>query len=146
VSRRPKRDLNALAAAIAGGASVSAWAADQKPPIPKRTAYTWSRLPQVKDAVRKIRNRALDRAAGQLARGAARAARRIIDLARNAESEAVALAAARAVLADLRTSHVLEDQDRRLTEIEAKLKQRQAAQTDGLYAPPPPEPIAEEEK
>jgi hypothetical protein len=102
VSKRTNQELSALAAAIAGGESVSAWAARQTPPIPRRTAYRWSRLPEVRRAVESIRRRCLDRAAGTLSRHATAAAAELARLSRKAEAEAVRLAACRAVLTELR--------------------------------------------
>jgi hypothetical protein len=121
VSKRTNQELSALAAAIAGGESVSAWAARQTPPIPRRTAYRWSRLPDVRRAVESIRRRCLDRAAGKLARHATAAAETVAGLARSAESEAVKLAAARAVLADLMQVTDYSRLDERLAELERRV-------------------------
>jgi hypothetical protein len=124
VSKRTNQELSALAAAIAGGESVSAWARRQTPEIPKRAAYTWSRLPQVKRTVAEIRRRAVDRAAGELARGALKAARKIVHLAESAESEAVALAASRAVLSDLRETADWIAFEGRLAELERTVHEK----------------------
>jgi hypothetical protein len=102
VSKRTKQELSGLSAAIAAGETVAHWAARQQPPIPRRTAYTWSRLPDVRKAVESIRRRCLDRAAGQLARGATAAAAELARLSTAAESEAVRVTACRAVLQEYR--------------------------------------------
>jgi hypothetical protein len=123
VSKRTNQELSALAAAIAGGESVSAWAGRQKPPIPRRTAYRWSRLPDVRQAVQSIRRRCLDRAAGRLARHAIAAAETVAQLARSAESEAVKLAAARAVIADLMQVQDYQDLAQRVAALEERARE-----------------------
>jgi hypothetical protein len=88
-----------LAIAVAGGQSVAAWAREHN--IPQRTAYTWAKAPEFKAAVERYRIRFVDRAIGRLAKHATRAADEIVKLSKGAKSEAVKLAAARAVLAEL---------------------------------------------
>jgi len=102
VSKRTNQETSGLSAAIAAGETVASWARRQTPPIPRRTAYTWSRRPEVRKAVERIRRRCLDRAAGTLARHATAAAEKLASLARSADSQAVQLAAARAVLQEYR--------------------------------------------
>ena len=102
VSKRTHQELSSLSAAIAAGETVASWARRQQPEVPRRTAYTWSRLPEVRQAVERIRRRCLDRAAGQLARHATAAALELARLATAAESEAVRVTACRAVLQEYR--------------------------------------------
>ena len=102
MSLRNNRDKKAaLALAIAGGGAVRAWADANG--VPPRTAYSWSRSPEVRALVGRIRRRAIDRAIGRLSKHANAAAETIRKLADSATSEAVRLQAARAVLADLIT-------------------------------------------
>jgi hypothetical protein len=119
VSKRTNQDLSGLSAAIAAGETIAAWA--DKKQIPRRTAYRWSRLPEVRQAVERIRRRCLDRCAGTLARHATAAAATVAKLARSAESEAVKLAAARAVMADLMQVTDYSRFDDRLTELERRV-------------------------
>jgi hypothetical protein len=121
---RNNRDQKAsLALAIAGGSTVKAWAKAHD--VPERTAYTWARSPEVRDRVRRIQRRALERAIGQLSRHAAAAAGQIATLARAAQSEAVQLQAARAVLADLMQVADYADHEARLAELERRVRRDQ---------------------
>ena len=114
---RNNRDQKAaLALALATGRTVKAWATAHD--VPGRTAYSWARSPEVKKRVRRIRRRALDRAVGRLSRHAAAAADRIAKLADAAQSEAVQLQAARAVLADLMHVANYADLDDRIAALE----------------------------
>jgi hypothetical protein len=107
--------------AMAAGGTVAAWARDNQ--VPERTAYTWSRSPEVRTQVRRIRRRALDRAIGRLSRHAAAVADRIATLADSAQSQAVRLQAARAVLADLMTVSNYAALEQRLAEVERRIAQ-----------------------
>jgi hypothetical protein len=119
---RHNRDQKAdLALAIATGRTVKAWATAHD--VPVRTAYTWARSPEVRRRVRRIRRRAIDRAVGRLSRHAAAAAGRIAKLARDAQSEAIRLQAARAVLADLMQVTDYADLDDRITALERARKE-----------------------
>jgi hypothetical protein len=88
-----------LALAVASGQPVAAWARAHA--IPERTAYSWAKAPEFKASVEKYRLRFVDRAIGRLAKSATRAVDQIITLSKGAKSEAVKLAAARAILAEL---------------------------------------------
>jgi hypothetical protein len=109
---------------MAGGQPVSAWAKENG--VPKRTAHTWSRSPEVLDLVESIRRRALDRAVGRPSRNATAAADQIARLARKAVSEAIRLHAARAVLADLMTVSEYAELEGRLAELERRIQSRHA--------------------
>jgi hypothetical protein len=89
----------ALALAMATGATVKQWADDNA--VPHRTAYSWAKCPEVIDQVEQIRRQFIDQAVGKLCQYANAAADKIALLADQAESEAVQLGAARAVLNDL---------------------------------------------
>jgi len=126
---RNNRDQKAaLALAIAAGRTVKAWAEEHD--VPRRTAYNWARSPDVKEQVRRIRRRAIDRVIGRLSRHAAAAADRIAHLADSAQSESVQLQAARAVLADLMSVSNYAALEERLAEVERRLADRQAAGPD----------------
>jgi len=91
--------LATLAVAIAAGQSIASWCRETG--AKKRSAYRMAKTPECQELVRKIRSRAIDRAIGRLARHAAKSVDQIVKLSSSAESEAVRLNAARAVLADL---------------------------------------------
>jgi hypothetical protein len=109
----------ALALAMAGGGTVAAWARDHQ--VPERTARTWSNSPEVLDQVEAIRRQVLDRAIGRLCDHAIAAADQIARLAQDANSEAVRLQAARAVLADLMTVSNYAALEGRLAEVERRI-------------------------
>jgi hypothetical protein len=120
MNQRNNRDQKAdLALALATGRTVKAWAKDHD--VPERTAYTWARSPEVRQQVRRIRRRAVDRAVGQLSRHAAAAAARIGRLAQAAQSESVQLQAARAVLADLMQITDYADHEDRIAALERRV-------------------------
>jgi hypothetical protein len=87
-----------LAVAVAGGMSVNNWA--KRNEVPVRTAYNWLAQPDVAAEINSIRRRALDEAIGLLAKNATPAARGIVKLGNDANSESVKLSACRAVLSD----------------------------------------------
>jgi hypothetical protein len=120
VSKRDNRArLGSLALAIAAGRTVSAWAEQEK--VPRRTAYRWSRDPEVRQLVQQIRRRAIDRAIGTLAKHASAAAEEIGRIATKGETDAVKLAASRAVLSDLMTVSDYADHEDRITALEERL-------------------------
>lgn len=139
-----------LALAIASGGTVAAWARNHD--VPTRTAYTWSRSPEVRRQVARIRRRAIDRAIGQLTRHATAAANQIARLARESDSDAVKLQASRAVLADLMAVANYATLERRLAALEGRVD-RAAGQgkPDGLPSPsssplaPNPSPLSAKE-
>jgi hypothetical protein len=127
MNQRNNRDQKAaLALAIAAGGTIKAWAKEHD--VAQRTAYTWARSPDVKKQVRHIRRRAIDRVIGRLSRHAAAAADRIAHLAQGAASESVQLQAARAVLSDLMSVSNYAALEERLTEVERRIADRQAAE------------------
>lgn len=133
--RRTPELLERLALAIAGGQTVRAWARAQVPEVPRRTAYSWSRRPEVIDLVRRIRRRAIDRAIGHLTRSATKAARKLAELIDD-PSHPLQLQAARAVLADLMAVADHHDFEDRL----AALERRAAAATEPAPAHDPGAP------
>jgi transposase-like protein len=132
MSLRNNADRKAgLALAIASGGTVAAWA--RKHDVPTRTAYTWSRSPEVRRQVARIRRRAIDRAVGQLTRHATAAANQIARLARESDSDAVKLQASRAVLADLMAVANYATLERRLAALEGRVDRAAGQGTpDGL--------------
>jgi hypothetical protein len=120
MSKRDNRArLGSLALAIAAGRTVTAWAKDHD--VPRRTAYRWSRDPELLQLVRDVRRRAIDRAVGTLARHASAAAQEIARLSTKAEADAVKLAASRAVLADLMAVSDYADHEQRITALEERV-------------------------
>ena len=120
MSKRNNQDQKAdLALAMATGHAVIVWARDHN--VPERTAYTWSRSPEVLHQVEAIRREAIDRAIGRLSDRATAAAERIGHLATEAASEAVQLQAARAVLADLMGMSDYATIENRLADVERRI-------------------------
>jgi hypothetical protein len=120
-----------LALALARGGTVTEWAKNND--VPERTAFTWARCREVLDEVDAIRRAATETAVGCLSESATAAAREIVRLMQEANSEAVRLSAARAVLADLMTVSNYAALERRLADLERRI----ASQT-GQTVPPPP--------
>jgi hypothetical protein len=121
MSKRNNQNRKAgLALAMAAGHTVPDWARDNQ--VASRTAYTWSRSPEVTDAVDRIRRDVLDRAIGRLSDHATAAADRIAKLACEASSESVQLAACRAVLAELMAISNYAAIEKRLALVERQLR------------------------
>jgi hypothetical protein len=112
-----RNDLKSqLALMIARGQSINAWASQNE--VPLRTAYRWSREPQVRGEVQQWRRHVLDLTIGRLARLSLKATDGIAKLGAGAESESVQLRAWRAVLADQMAVAKFSDLEDRVTEIE----------------------------
>jgi hypothetical protein len=112
-----RNDLKSqLALLIARGQSINAWASQNE--VPLRTAYRWSRDPQVRGEVQQWRRHVLDLTIGRLARLSLKATDGIAKLGAGAESESVQLRAWRAVLADQMAVAKFSDLEDRVTEIE----------------------------
>ncbi len=118
----PKNSMTALAVAVARGSSIAAWC--KKTGVSRRSAYRWARTTEFRAMVADCRRRATDRAVGRLARHAARAVDQIVALAQTAESEAVRLNAARAVLAELLAVQGHAELERRMAQVEEQVRAR----------------------
>ena len=118
-----RNDLKSqLALMIARGKTINAWASQND--VPLRTAYRWSREPQVRGEVQEWRRFVLDLTIGRLARLSLKATDGIAKLGAGAESESVQLRAWRAVLADQMAVAKFSDLEDRMTEIEEQLSAR----------------------
>ena len=111
-----------LALMIARGQTINAWASQNE--VPLRTAYRWSRDPQVRGEVQEWRRFVLNLTIGRLARLSLKATDGIAKLGRGAESESVQLRAWRGVLADLMSVSKFSVLEYRMTEIEEQLLER----------------------
>jgi hypothetical protein len=112
---QPKAEL---ALAVASGQSVAGWAKARE--VPEPTAH------------------AVDRAIGRLARRATQAVEEIVTLSKTAKSEAVKLAAARAILSELAgvTSHAamqhqLAELHQRIASLEGNTGAKRVSKTSG---------------
>jgi hypothetical protein len=111
-----------LALALAQGVSIARWAHANEVPAP--TAFRWGRDPAVRKAVESYRRRTIDQAVGLMAMNFTKAARVIIAVAREAESESVRLRAARAIFSDMMTVSKYIGLEERMSEIEAQVAQQ----------------------
>jgi hypothetical protein len=87
----PSTKQDELAVAVAQGKSVAAWARQNDVPI--ATAYRWAKDPDLRRQVQDWRRRCLDRALGEMASHSRRAARAMVQLSENADSDSVRLVA-----------------------------------------------------
>jgi hypothetical protein len=117
----PKALRHELALAVAGGGSIRAWAKAHG--ISTTACYEWSREPEFKAKVERIRDRMTDRAVGTLTKNLVSAMEEMSRLARKGKQESTRLAACRAVAADLAG---LKSQDlaRRVEAMEQQLRER----------------------
>jgi hypothetical protein len=111
-----------LAAALAQGKSVTAWARHKEVPIP--TAYRWARNPEIRKAVEACRRRALDRVVGMMVKRATKSVVGIAALADEAESESVRLRAHQSNLTQLMAVSKFSGLEYRMTEIEGYIRER----------------------
>jgi hypothetical protein len=118
----PLSKQDQLAVAIGHGQSITAWA--RKNDVPRSTAYYWANRPDVRRLVADHRRRYLDRALAWMARRSMWAVKRITTLGETAESEAVQLRAARAVLSDQIAVAKHADFEFRMSEIEEEIRVR----------------------
>lgn len=137
--RYNENQKSSLARAMAAGLHVAKWA--RKHGVPVRTAHSWARSRAVIDEVDRIRAQVVDRTIGRLTRHATKAADQIATLAAEAQSEAVKLNACRAVLAELLAISNYAALDRRLAEVEGKLRSPGGPPIPEI-PPSPPNPTA----
>ena len=114
-----------LALHLASGGGVADWARANG--IPDRTAYSWSRSPDVRERTESLRRAVLAEAVQQLGAHAAAAAGQIVKLAEDARSETVRLQAARAVLAEFVSVSNYTSMAGQLADIERRLRERSAS-------------------
>ncbi len=114
-----------LALHLAAGGGVADWARAND--IPERTAYTWSRSPEVRDRTDSLRRAVLAEAIKKLGEHTSAAAGQIVKLAENAQSEAVRLQAARAVLAEFMAVSNDTGLAGRLADLERRVRERSAS-------------------
>jgi hypothetical protein len=110
-----------LALHLASGGGVADWARAHA--IPDRTVYTWSRSPEVRERTESFRRAVLAEAVQRLGAHAAAAAGQIVKLAETAQSEAVRLQAARAVLAEFVSASNYTSMAAQLADIERRLRE-----------------------
>ena len=100
MSREERNSLKyKLAAALADGQSSAEWASANG--VKERTAQRWATEPEVRAEVELCRRGALDQAVGRMSKRATWATEKIAELAENARSESVRLAALRSILTDM---------------------------------------------
>ncbi len=108
--------------------------------MPKRTAYRWSKEPEVKSAVGSYRGRIVDRAVGRFATRSTWAVNEITTLAKRAESESVQLGALRAILSNLIAVSRFAALEQSITEIKEQLRARAPAANPPGQPPPSSSP------
>jgi hypothetical protein len=114
-----------LALHLASGGAVADWARANG--LPDRTVYTWSRSSEVRERTESLRRAVLAEAVQRLGAHAAAAAGPIVKLAEKAQSEAVRLPAARAVLAEFVSASNDTGMAAQLADIERRLHERSAS-------------------
>jgi hypothetical protein len=111
-----------LALAVAMGISPKKWGEENG--VKQSTAYEWAQDPKVKARVNSIRRRAVDGSVGRLSKRLTWAAEGIVQLADNATSESVRLAALRAVSSELIKQSKFGGLEDRVTELEERFDDR----------------------
>jgi hypothetical protein len=124
MTMREKRRKNTkieLAIALAHGASIASWARANA--VPASTAYRWARQPAVREDVASCRRHLISRALGRMTKHTIGAADIIFKIAKQSDSDAVRLRAARALFSDLLAVSKFSDLEERLLEVEDMLDQ-----------------------
>jgi hypothetical protein len=123
MSEEPReRNKVDLAAALARGCSISAWASKNN--VCKMTASRWAREPEVRALVEAFRRQAIDQAVDVLAGQAGWAANRMCKIAKSAESESVQLSTVRGILSDMMAVSRYSGLEARMAGLEAQARQR----------------------
>jgi hypothetical protein len=139
MSEQPRKSSNGtktqLALAVAQGVRIAAWARTNG--VPRRTAFRWAKEPDVRKAVEAYRRRTIDLAVGRMTKGSSEAAELILKIAHEADTYAVRLRAARAVLSDMIKVAKFSGIEERMTAIEDKLDKRDAAVGSRIWSPAP---------
>lgn len=115
--------------ACAGGLSIRE--AAKSLGVPVGTAKAWSLTQEYKRGVKRYRKRLVDQAIGELSMASVEASRKLRELCRNAETEGVQLAAARALLEKLPPLHEYHSLEKRFKVLEERLKAEQKAAQNG---------------
>ena len=126
-----------LALALVGGTRAADWAKANG--VSERTVCRWSRSPEVREQVDAIRREFVDRAINRYCEKATAAADQVIKLAEEANSESVRLHASRAILSGLMAVSNYSSIERRMSEVERRLKDRsQRPAADPRFQPTSP--------
>jgi hypothetical protein len=95
----PHARKSQLALWVAAGGKVSAWCKANG--FARTTGYKWYAQPEFRRMVEEYRRRAVDRAIGKMARSLGKAVAKIVELIEQAQTDAVKLAAAKALVEKL---------------------------------------------
>ena len=118
---RPSKKTQLAVAMAQGNPSPSG---RERTRCPGARPIRWAKDPEVRAAVEAYRRRSLDRAVGRMSRRAAWAADGITELAQDAESESVKLAALRSILSDMMAVAEFAGLEERMAKIEEQLHVR----------------------
>jgi hypothetical protein len=128
MSRARRTNLKTrLATAIAEGQSCVEWASENC--VSERTAQRWAAEPAVRAEVESVRRTALDQAVGRMAKRVAWATELIANLAENAKSESVRLAALRSIMSDIMAISDFTDLEERIARLEEQDRVRDQENT-----------------
>jgi hypothetical protein len=122
-----------LARAIGQGMSIAEWARANK--VVARTAFRWANDPKVRKAVDTYRRRTMDQAIGRMTKHSMMAADGIAAIAQEAASDSVRLRAFRALFSDTISVSKYTGLEFRVTEMEEKLENRDAAAKGTIASP-----------
>jgi hypothetical protein len=117
--KHPRQKREHLALHVACGGSVAAFARDHE--VPRRTAYLWTKEPGFAAKTAGYRDKILDKLVGRLAKLGGKAVSGIGVLAVKGESDAIKLAACRAILSDLISIGAYQANARQFAAMEARL-------------------------
>jgi hypothetical protein len=127
-ARHRKYLIHQFALWVAGGGKIAAWCKGHG--VSLGTGLRWYRDESVRRLVEEYRNRVVDRAIGKMARGLGKAVKKLIELIETAQTDAVKLAAAKALvekLIDVQNHAELRIELKRLDErLEAQEERRRA--------------------
>jgi hypothetical protein len=109
-----------LALALARGVSAGKWARSNN--VTEITAYRWAREPEVRKLVESFRRRMIDQAVGEMTKQTVWAARGIVALAKESESDTVRLRALRSIFSDMITASKYSGLEQRMCELEERVE------------------------
>jgi hypothetical protein len=137
-ARHRKYLIHQFALWVAGGGKIAAWCKEHG--VSLGTGLRWYRDESVRRLVEEYRNRVVDRAIGKMARGLGKAVKKLIELIETAQTDAVKLAAAKALvekLIDVQNHAELRVELKRLDERLASQEERRRARANSK--PPRPD-------
>jgi hypothetical protein len=137
LQKRRRYMIHQFALWVAGGGRIPAWCKQHG--VGVTTGYRWYKREEVRRLVDEYRARVVDRAIGRMARSLGKAVKKIVDLIETAQTDAVKLAAAKALvekLIDVQNHAELRAELKRLDQRLESQEERRRARANSKHPKP----------